>query len=185
MKSFIFPCLAALSSLSLAGAADTSDSAPVPTSTDASAFLSDVWAGQTDTPTWATGKYATTLASALYSVETSFVLASGYSSIVEAIWSAAKKDGGSEVVESLSASYWDWGAVTTNDWYTKNVPKALQTEVVKYDSAWGSAMTSVYDKVAAATATGSSNAAAAPVPRCTGMAVAGIVAGVAAMAGVV
>lgn len=190
MKSLLFPCLAALSSLSLAAAADTSSDSTfsLPTSTDASAYLSGVWAGETGgTPTWATGKYATTLASALYSVETSFELATGYRSIVDAIWSAADKDGGDAVVASLSASYWNWASVTTNDWYAKNVPAALQTRVADFDSAWEGAITSVYgEAVATATATGSSeNAAAAPAARCTGMAVAGVVAGVVAMAGVV
>lgn len=168
--------LTGLAYLGLATAADTSSgtSDTVPKSTDASAFLSEVSA----TPSWATGKYATTLASALYSVETSFVLASDYPSIVDAIWSAASKDGGDGVLASMSSVYWDWDKVTTNDWYTNNVPKALQTEVAHFDSAWDSAFTSVEAK---ATATGSENAAAA---RCTGMAVAGVVAGVAAVAGV-
>lgn len=181
MKSVLFPVVAGFSSLvSLATAASSTTDTSLPTSTDAASFLSDVWAGQGPTPTWATGKYATTLATALYSVETSFIMQSYYTSIVDAIWSAAEKDGGSDVVASLSASYWDWGAVTTNDWYTKNVPKALQTDVVNYNSAWDAAVTSVEAK-----ATATKNAAAA-LPRCTGMAVAGagVAMGVAAFAGV-
>lgn len=179
MKSILFPVAAGLCSslFSLATAADSTTDTSLPKSTDASSFLSDVWSGQGPTPTWATGKYATTLATALYSLETSFIMRSDYTSIVDAIWSAAEKDGGSDVVASLSASYWGWGAVTTNDWYTKNVPKALQTEVVNYDSAWDSAVTSVEAK-----ATATKNAAA---PRCTGMAIAGagVAMGVAAFAG--
>lgn len=110
-------------------------------------------------------------------METSFIGRDDYSSIIDAIWSAADKHGGSSAVQSMSSSGWNWGGITTNDWYQHNVPKALQTEVVKYDATWESVITSVGDK-AVATATG--NAAA---PRCTGMAVAGVAAGVAAFAG--
>lgn len=173
MKSLLLTAAAGLASLGLVSAA-TSTTEAVPSSTDASSYLKDALSS---TPTWATGKYVTSLATALYSVETSFVGRDDYTSIINAIWSAASKDGGDEVVASLSASYWNWGDITTDGWYTSNVPKALQTEVLEYDSAWESAITKVEAK---ATATG--NAAA---PRCTGMAVAGAaLAGVAAVAGV-
>lgn len=99
-----------------------------------------------------------------------------YRSIINAIWSAAEKDGGSRVVESMSSSYWDWSGVTTNDWYQDNVPKTYQTAVVQFDEAMDSAFTSVEAK-----ATATKNAGA---PRCTGMAVAGVALGVAAVAGV-
>ncbi|KAG8167378.1 hypothetical protein KVR01_003067 [Diaporthe batatas] len=175
MKSFIPAIFMGLASLVAADTTPTDTS--IPTSTDASSFLSDVFEGEA-TPTWVTGKYATTLASALYSAETSFAMRSDYQDIVNAIWSAAEKDGGSSVVESLSASYWNWGAVTTNDWFTKNVPGSLQTAVAQYDDAWESVMTSVEAK-----ATATQNAAPA---RCTGMAVAGVAAlGIAAVAGAI
>lgn len=182
MKSFLFHALAALSSVSLVAAADssTATSTGMPTSVDATSYLSAIWSGQTDAPTWATGKYATTLASALYSLETSFALASDYSSLIDDIYSAASKDGGSDVTASLEKSGWNWGAITTNAWYTKDVPKAVQTAVAKYDSAWEDSINSVYSK--AVTTTGTANAAA--VPQCTGMAVAGFAAGVAAVAAV-
>ncbi|KAL1866023.1 hypothetical protein Daus18300_006924 [Diaporthe australafricana] len=174
MKSFtatIFLGLAGLVTAQDASQTDTS----LPKSTDASSFLSEVYDGEA-TPTWATGKYATTLASALYSAQTSFAMRSDYRDIVDAIWSAAEQDGGSSVVESLSASYWNWAAVTTNPWFQDNVPKALQTAVGDYDDTWESVFTSVEAK-----ATATKNAAA---PRCTGMAVAGVAAlGVAAVAG--
>lgn len=173
MKSSIPAVLLGLASLVAADTTPTDTS--IPASTDASSFLSEVYEGEA-TPTWATGKYATTLASALYSAQTSFAMRSDYRDIVEAIWSAAEQDGGSSVVESLSASYWNWGAVTTNAWFQDNVPGALQTAVAQYDDAWESVYTSVEAK-----ATGTKNAAA---PRCTGMAVAGVAAlGVAAVAG--
>lgn len=173
MKSFIPTVFLGLASLVAADTTPTDTS--IPASTDASSFLSEVYEGEA-TPTWATGKYATTLASALYSAQTSFAMRSDYRDIVEAIWSAAEEDGGSSVVESLSASYWNWGAVTTNPWFRDNVPGALQTAVAQYDDAWESVYTSVEAK-----ATATKNAAA---PRCTGMAVAGVAAlGVAAVAG--
>lgn len=182
MKSFTITLLTTLSSLSLisvaAAAADTTSTTAIPKSTDASSFLSEEL---TTVPTWATGKYATTLASALYSVATSFAESDEYTSIIDAIYSAAAKESdkqATEIVASLEASGWDWGAITTNGWYTSNVPKSYQTAVQKYDSAWDSAYTSVEAK---AVATGSKNAA----PKCTGMAVAGVAAfGVAAVAGV-
>ncbi|KAJ0123028.1 hypothetical protein N8I77_010109 [Diaporthe amygdali] len=173
MKSFIPAILLGL--VTLVSADTTPTDTSIPKSTDASSFLSEVYEGEA-TPTWATGKYATTLASALYSAQTSFAMRSDYRDIVEAIWSAADKDGGSSVVESLSESFWNWGAVTTNNWFQDNVPKSLQTAVAQYDDTWESVFTSVEAK-----ATGTQNAAA---PRCTGMAVAGVAAlGVAAVAG--
>ncbi|KUI74504.1 hypothetical protein VM1G_10102 [Cytospora mali] len=174
MKFSILPIMAGLASL--VSAKSTTADTSIPKSTDASAFVSSIFSGQGATPTWATGKYATKLATAMYSVETSFVTRSDYTSIVDAIWSAADKDANSKALASLSASGFDWSAITTNDWYQDNVPKAYQTAVVKYDSAWDSAYSSVEAK-----ATGSKNAAAAP--RCTGMAVAGMAFGVAAVAG--
>lgn len=176
MRSFI-PAIYYVGLASLVMADTTPTDTSIPASTDASSFLSEVFEGEA-TPTWATGKYATTLASALYSAQTSFAMRSDYRDIVEAIWSAAEKDGGSSVVESLSASYFNWGAITTNDWFTENVPGPLQTAVAEYDDAWEKVFTSVEAK-----ATATQNAAPA---RCTGMAVAGVAAlGVAAVAGAI
>lgn len=173
MKSFSPAVFLGLASV--VAAATTPTDTSIPSSTDASSFLSEVYEGEA-TPTWATGKYATTLASALYSAQTSFAMRSDYRDIVNAIWSAAEEDGGSSVVESLSSSYWNWAEVTTNPWFRDNVPGALQTAVAQYDDTWESVFTSVEAK-----ATGTKNAAA---PRCTGMAVAGVAAlGVAAVAG--
>ncbi|CAN8099875.1 unnamed protein product [Discula destructiva] len=174
MMSLFANITAGLATLSLIGTAQgaTPTTSSIPSSTDAASYLHDIAA----TPSWATGKYATSLATALYSVETSFGMRDDYHTIVNAIWSAASKDGGDEVLASMSASYWNWAGITTNGWYTSNVPKALQTEVLNYDSAYGSAYSSVEAK---ATATG--NAAA---PRCTAMAVAGVAAFGAAVAGI-
>lgn len=181
MKSLATTLLAALPFLA-ATAAAASSSNDIPTSTDASSFLSSV---MTDgVPPWATGQYATTLASALYSVETSFAGASRYSSVVNDILSAANRYGSNDDVASLGQSGWNWGDITTNSWYTAHVPKDVQTQVSQYDAAWESVYTSI-EAVAIATST-SKGAAAAALPRCTGMVqAAGVAAGVAvAVAGV-
>lgn len=163
-----------------AAATSTNTASEFPKSTDASSFLSEEF---TTVPTWATGKYATTLASALYSVVTSFA-DSEYTSVIEAIDSAAQKYGGDDVLSSIEASGFNWGDITTNSWYSAHVPKDVQSDVSKYDAAWESAYTSV-EAVALSTSS-SKGVAAAGLPRCTGMAqVAGVAAGVAvAVAGV-
>lgn len=121
------------------------------------------------------------LASALYSVDRSFIQRSDYQTIISAINSAAD-NAGSQVSASVEASAWGWGKVTTNTWYQTRVPGALQTEVLEYNSAWNGAASSVK---AIATAAKPSSTAAAP-PRCTGMVFAGMAAGVAgAVIGVV
>lgn len=178
MKSLL-TLTAGLTSLSPTLAADaiTTSAFSIPASTDASSLLFDLGA----TPTWATGQYATSLATALYSVQTSFAGRDDYMTIIDAIWSAASKDGGSDVVASMSASYFDWGGITEDAWYTQNVPAALQTQVLAYDSAWDSAFGSVQAK---ATGTGTATENAAAAPRCTGMAVAGVAALGAAVVGV-
>lgn len=160
MKSILTPLTAVLTTLTLATAKTTTapTTTSLPASTDASSFLAAISA----TPTWATGKYATSLATALYSIETSFLGRADYATIVDAIWSAAVKNNDMKVLESLSASYWNWGDVTTNAWYTANVPGVMQTEIRAYDAAYESAWTEVE-----ATATATGNAAAGA--RATGL----------------
>lgn len=180
MKFLAYTLFTALSALPfLTGAADAttaSSSTGYPKSVDASTYLIDEF---TTLPTWATGKYATSLATALYSVETSFGDSDKYTSVMTAIRSAAVSYGGDEVVKSIETSGFNWGSLTTESWYTAHVPTALQTAVVNYDAAWGSAYDKVYNE-AFPTST-SKGAAAAGVPRCTGMAQAvGVAAGVAA-----
>lgn len=173
MKSFV-PTLLLLTGLTTAATSTTDTS--LPTSTDASSFLS---AEFTTYPTWATGKYATTLASALYSVATSFVDSDSYTSAIDAIGSAAEQYGGDAAAASIRASGWNWGDVTTNSWYTAHVPGDVKTAVSKYDAAWVSVYTSIEAK-AMATSTSKGGAAGAmggALPRCTGAAVAaGVVA---------
>jgi hypothetical protein len=121
------------------------------------------------------------LASALYSVDKSFVQRSDYTAILTAIQSAGEQVGG-QVSASVEKSAWGWGIVTTNAWYQTAVPGALQTEVVDYNVAWHSAASSVRDLAVATTS--QSNAARAAGPRCTGLALAGVAAGVGVVVGV-
>lgn len=186
MKSYIITILTGLAALPYTTAETTATSTDLPKSTEASAFLSDVLSV---VPTWATGAYATSLASGLYSVDTSFIQNDKYTSVINAIWSAAEAQGGDDVVASLSSSYWNWGDITTNSWYTANVPQAYQTEVLAFDAAWDSVYTSVaaHALETSVSTSASKGVAAVGLPKCTGMVqAAGLAAGVAvAVAGVV
>ncbi|ETS86149.1 hypothetical protein PFICI_04174 [Pestalotiopsis fici W106-1] len=148
----------------------------LPISTDASSYLSYAFPTGAPQPTWATGEYYTMLASAIYSVDRSFIQQSDYQSIISAIQSAADK-AGNQVSASVESSAWGWGAITTNAWYQDQVPAALQTEVLDYNSAWHSAVSSI--QALATATTPNRTVAAAPAPRCTGIAMAGIAAGMA------
>lgn len=179
MKSIIFTITTGLTSLAFASAAFTSSTSSTstssfPASTDASAYLRNVLGGTT--PTWATGAYATSLATALYSIQTSFADRSDHTTIVSALYSAASAGHVPGAVASLHQGEVPL-AITSEGWFTSNVPAALQTEVVSYASEWEHAIESVGAK-----ATATQNAAG---PRCTGMAVAGVAFGVAAFAAAV
>ncbi|KAI4596799.1 hypothetical protein KJ359_005142 [Pestalotiopsis sp. 9143b] len=130
------------------------------------------------------------LASAIYSVDRSFIQQPDYQTILSAIESAADQ-AGDQVSASVESSAWGWGAVTTNDWYQSAVPTALQSDVLEYNSAWYSAVSSV-QALAVATTTNSGpaeTAAAATMGAagmgaatslCPGIMLAGLVAGIAA-----
>ncbi|KAF2994634.1 hypothetical protein E8E14_000980 [Neopestalotiopsis sp. 37M] len=150
----------------------------LPVSTDASSYLSYAFPLGAPQPTWATGQYYTMLASVIYSVDRSFIQQPDYQTIVSAIQSAANK-ADNQVSASVESSAWGWGAITTNAWYQSQVPAPLQTEVLEYNSAWHSAVSSVQ---ALATATTPSGATAAAAPRRISMTMAGLAAGVAGMA---
>ncbi|KAK6073355.1 hypothetical protein SCUP515_06967 [Seiridium cupressi] len=152
----------------------TATQVTLPKSTDAAQYLSFAFPPGAPQPTWATGALRTKLATALYGIDRSFVQRTDYQTIVAAINSAAD-NAGSQVSASVDASAWGWGVVTTNTWYQSRVPAPLQTEVLDYNNAWHSAASSVQ---ALASAAQPSSTAGAP-PRCTGMVLAGIAAGVA------
>lgn len=177
MKSILFTITAGFAGLALTSAAATSSASSTssfPASTDASSYLNNVLGGAN--PTWATGAYATSLATALYSLETSFAGRPDHATIVSALFSAASAGNADAAEASLHQGEAPL-AITSQGWFTSNVPAALQTEVVSYASEWEDAISSVGEK-----ATATHNAAG---PRCTGMAVAGVAFGVAAFAAAV
>jgi hypothetical protein len=75
------------------------------------------------------------LASALHSVETTWRDSPQYTSANEAIFSAAP----SSVQSSISKSGYYYGQITSQAWYTKSVPHAIQTAVAGEVSAIDSA----------------------------------------------
>lgn len=108
-------------------------------------------------------KASTSLASALNSVETKWRDTPAYTSAGEAIYSAAP----TKLQPSIATSGYIYEQVTTETWYTKNVPKAVQTAIDGHVSS----IISVEQKVLG-TGTSTSKAGAAQQ---TGMAVAGVV----------
>ncbi|KAM7191638.1 hypothetical protein V8F20_009245 [Naviculisporaceae sp. PSN 640] len=159
----------------------------LPASTDASAYLSEIYSPFGGVPTQVTGALATTLASSLFSLEKSWETNSMASSNNAAIWSAAAKDTrASEVLHSLDKSGYNYGQVITNDWYSKYVPDDVKSEVAGYNGAWESVFmeaiitgieeSGTASSTATATATPTSEvrtaAAAGLMARCTGLAVA-------------
>ncbi|KAK2760683.1 hypothetical protein CKAH01_05369 [Colletotrichum kahawae] len=143
---------------------------PLPTSTDAESYLSD----HPSLSTVATGTQATSLVSAIYSVEKSWRDEAMYTTMYSHMWSAAAKATNSpDVVASLAVTGWSYWDTTEQSWWKDDMPEKENKFVSEYMSDWESA----YQKVmATATGTGSKGAA----PRCTGMAMAGVAAGVAA-----
>jgi len=124
--------------------------------------------GTTPTPTVA-ASISTSLASALHSVQTSWEDSPAYTSAQSAIISAAPSD----VAESISKSGFIYQDITSEDWYTKSVPKSDQSAVSKEIGAINSVFTHIVGTV---TSTGG----VAPA-KITGVAVMGVVGVVGAM----
>ncbi|TVY45155.1 hypothetical protein LOCC1_G003869 [Lachnellula occidentalis] len=104
---------------------------------------------------------STALASALYSVQSTWNDSPAWTSAKAAIYSAAPTSAQS----SIDKSGYAFAELTTQKWYTKSVPHAVQTAVAGEVSAIDSAASKVLG-----TATSKGDA-----PRQTGMAVAGVV----------
>jgi hypothetical protein len=109
------------------------------------------------------GAQSTSLASALHSVESSWYDSPAYTSADIAIFSAAP----SSVQSSISKSGYYYKEITTQTWYTKNVPHAVQTAVAAEISAIDSAAAKIIG-----TPSSTSKGAGA---RATGLGVAGMV----------
>jgi hypothetical protein len=103
-----------------------------------------------DQPTIAAAA-STSLASALYSVESSWQGSPQYTSANAAIYSAAPAD----VKSSIDSSGYYYRSITGQDWYTKSVPQAVQTAVAGEISAFSSVGAKILG-----TSTSSGNAAA-------------------------
>ncbi|RDL40888.1 uncharacterized protein BP5553_00867 [Venustampulla echinocandica] len=110
---------------------------------------------------------STSLASALHSVQASWFDSPAQTSAYKAIYSAAP----SSLKSSLASSGYRYAQITTQEWYTKDVPKAQQTDLAKEDEALKSAARKIL---------GTSTSTGGAVQR-TGMAVAGVVGAVGAV----
>ncbi|KAF9873273.1 hypothetical protein CkaCkLH20_09086 [Colletotrichum karsti] len=140
-----------------------------PTSTDADEYLSRLRLSTT-----VSGSQATSLASALFSVESKFYNDEKVTTVFSNMFSAAAQATNSpEVVASLAVSRLTWGVVVDEKWWDDKMPENDDKFVSEYLSDYSEAYAGV---MATATETGSKGAA----PRCTGMAMAGVAAGVAA-----
>jgi hypothetical protein len=104
---------------------------------------------------------STALASVLNSVQSTWTDSPAWTSARDAIYSAAP----SSVQSSISKSGYVYKDITSQSWYTKSVPKAVQTAVAGEVSAVDSAASKIL-----ATATRKGDA-----PKQTRMAVAGMV----------
>jgi len=137
----------------------TGEQTVYPTSTDASSYLSHYYGNEAIPRTGALG---TTLASALYAVETSFAANGHRASDDAAIWSAAARATNSpELVASMAVSGWNYRHIVRHDWYKSGVPSNVQEDVISYVSAMNSVQSSVF-----LIPTPTRNAA--PAPRATG-----------------
>ncbi|KAF4884157.1 hypothetical protein CGCF415_v015665 [Colletotrichum fructicola] len=92
---------------------------PLPTSTDAESYLSD----HPSLSTVATGTQATSLVSAIYSVEKSWRDEDMYTTMYSHMWSAAAKATNSpDVVASLAVTGWSYWDTTEQSWWKDNMP---------------------------------------------------------------
>lgn len=103
---------------------------------------------------------STSLASALASVQSTWLDSNKWTSARDAIYSAAP----TAAQASISKSGYQYDALTTQSWYTKNVPKAIQTDVANY----GKALDSAAAKIVGTPSTSSSGCMATGVPMMVG-----------------
>lgn len=89
---------------------------PLPSSVDASSFISDLYK-PTPVPTGLSGPKVTEMASSLYSLYLSWENNPGVTSVYEAIGSAASRASDPAVISSLTATRLNWDTITTNAWY--------------------------------------------------------------------
>ncbi|KUJ08211.1 uncharacterized protein LY89DRAFT_691109 [Mollisia scopiformis] len=104
------------------------------------------------------GAQSTSLASLLNSVQSTWEDSASYTSANEAIYSAAP----SSVQSSIDKSGYYYGQITSQAWYTKSVPGAIQTAVAKEISAIDSAAEKVLG-TASSTGAAAAMRTAAPI----------------------
>jgi len=103
-----------------------------PTSKDALEVLSPYFWGTIPPSVTSDMAFATSFASAVYSVDYEFYVEHGKEAL-PALWSAAAQaTNGPEVVESMQKTGFDMGSITTNDWYQENVPADVKTVIDEY-----------------------------------------------------
>ncbi|KAK6211783.1 hypothetical protein QIS74_11047 [Colletotrichum tabaci] len=141
---------------------------PLPTSTAADEYLS---IHVKSIPSTVTGAVATSLASALYSVDRKYFDDKEWTTVYSHMWSAAAKaTNAPDVVASMAVEGFSLNDQQESQWWKDNVPDKDDKWVSSYISDWQKAW---QDTVATKTSKGGA-------PRCTGMAIAGVAAGVAA-----
>ncbi|KAK2007124.1 hypothetical protein LZ32DRAFT_610602 [Colletotrichum eremochloae] len=142
--------------------------APLPTSTAADEYLSSHFHSL---PSTITGAVATSLASALYSVDQKYFSDDEWKTVYSHMWSAAAKaTNAPDVVASMAVEGYSLNEQQEAGWWKDNVPDKDDKWVSSYLSDWQQAWQDI-----AATRTSKGGA-----PKCTGMAIAGVAAGVAA-----
>ncbi|KAK1624586.1 hypothetical protein BDP81DRAFT_398234 [Colletotrichum phormii] len=141
----------------------------LPTSTAADEYLSQI----KSVPSTLTGAVATSLATALYSVDQKYFNDKKWTTVYSHIWSAAAKaTDAPDVVASMAVNGFRLHTQQEAKWWQDNVPDKDDKWVSSYLSDWQKA----WQDNTAATKTSKGGA----VPKCTGMAMAGVAAGVAA-----
>ncbi|KAK1580738.1 uncharacterized protein LY79DRAFT_581637 [Colletotrichum navitas] len=140
----------------------------LPTSTAADEYLS---AHILSIPSTVTGSLATSLATALYSVDQKYFNDKEWTTVYSHMWSAAAKaTNAPDVVASMAVEGYSLPDLQELDWWKDNVPDKDDKWASSYVSDWQNAWQDI-----AATQTSKGGA-----PKCTGMAIAGVAAGVAA-----
>ncbi|TKW56103.1 hypothetical protein CTA1_8273 [Colletotrichum tanaceti] len=141
---------------------------PLPTSTAADKYLS---ARVSSLPSTVNGAAATSLASALYSVDRKYFNDKEWTTVYSHMWSAAAKaTDAPNVVASMAVEGFSLYKQQQSQWWKDNVPEKDDRWVSSYFSDWQKAG---QDIVATKTSKGGA-------PKCTGMAMAGVAAGMAA-----
>ncbi|EXF73766.1 hypothetical protein CFIO01_07394 [Colletotrichum fioriniae PJ7] len=144
----------------------------LPTSTAADEYLSQ---HVKSVPSTVTGAVATSLATALYSVDQKYFNDKEWTTVYSHMWSAAAKaTDAPDVVASMAVNGYSLDTQQEAKWWKDNVPDKDDKWVSSYVSDWQKAW---QDNTAA---TKTSKGGAAGVARCTGMAMTGVAAGVAA-----